>query len=323
MSSSAEVAWGRIWLGSSPWWWQQQPELYCLRLWPSRRAHLGWLLQSAHAFGMPRSVLATGKWSGLGYELPPQQAQRLADCLAEQFVQGTMDPLLARMLAVEWTTELPREVGVERTIELARRVSKHWKAEQNNRRLSIYGTRFLATEFATTLETSFGAGIAQTQRLNEQEYWPRWFAREVNLPEEDLLDLSCWIHDCSWYWSARAFVTQMNEQPECVRLMAEANRRSFGLTPRSDINLDGDRMWHRLARHVARISTEADKQVLADIVNRPQAHVHDEVLRYGIEFWVRGDILLNDGQQVRLEELVDDPGPMLEDMPPELVIEPS
>ncbi len=86
-----------------------------------------------------------------------------------------------------------------------------------------------------------------------------------------------------------------------------------------------DPLWIALAKHVARISTPEDRALLVDLATNPGQR--EAPLSWGLQFMVRGDILLADGNVVTLDELCQDAGlppyPMLEEMPPELEAEPG
>jgi hypothetical protein len=84
-----------------------------------------------------------------------------------------------------------------------------------------------------------------------------------------------------------------------------------------------DPLWPALARHLARRSTEADRSLLADLAAHPERR--DGPLSWGLRYIVRGDVLLDDGSVVTLDELADEVGlerlPYLEEMPEELDVD--
>jgi len=79
----------------------------------------------------------------------------------------------------------------------------------------------------------------------------------------------------------------------------------------------GDRLWPALARHIARRSTVEDRGSLEDLVQDPKKR--EPPLRWGLQYMVRGDVWLNDGTVLTLDQLADEAGvarlPFLEDMP--------
>lgn len=121
--------------------------------------------------------------------------------------------------------------------------------------------------------------------------------------------------------------------PVVLRLLSQAARVSlypgcdangFDLALRAYDDSNGsDPLWSALARHLARRSTREDKALLEDLARHPEKR--DPPLSWGFKYIVRGDILLEDGTVVTLDELCDQHNlphlPYLEDMPPELDID--
>lgn len=72
-----------------------------------------------------------------------------------------------------------------------------------------------------------------------------------------------------------------------------------------------------------RIPSEQDGDLLRDLAAHPEKR--DAPLAWGLQYIVRGDILLPDGTEVTLDALCEEAGippyPLLEDMPPELTEE--
>jgi hypothetical protein len=84
-----------------------------------------------------------------------------------------------------------------------------------------------------------------------------------------------------------------------------------------------DPLWPALARHIARRSTPEDRAFLTDLAQHPERR--EPPLSWGLQFIVRGDVMLRDGSVVTLDELADQAGlphlPYLEDMPDELEVD--
>jgi hypothetical protein len=78
---------------------------------------------------------------------------------------------------------------------------------------------------------------------------------------------------------------------------------------------DGDPLWPALARHLIREATAQDRAVLEEAVRSPDKWAPP--LNWGLRFIVRGDLLLEDGTEVQLDELSReaglDPLPVLEE----------
>ncbi|KYF72468.1 hypothetical protein BE17_11665 [Sorangium cellulosum] len=78
-----------------------------------------------------------------------------------------------------------------------------------------------------------------------------------------------------------------------------------------------DSLWPAFARHVARRSSEEDRALLTELAARPE--MREPPLSWILKYVVRGDVPLNDGSEVTLDELSVELGyptlPYLEEMP--------
>ena len=122
-------------------------------------------------------------------------------------------------------------------------------------------------------------------------------------------------------------------QPPAVHLFSAACRLSLRPDSSADefeLALDAygasegsDPLWPALARHLVRRSTPEDKALLEDLARHPEKR--DPPLSWGLQYIVRGDILLEDGSVVTVDELCEQYKlprlPYLEDLPPELEID--
>ncbi len=112
-------------------------------------------------------------------------------------------------------------------------------------------------------------------------------------------------------------------------------RVARGLAPRKDGLADfwrgnpsttwerEDALWPALARHIARRSTEDDRALLGDLARHPERR--EPPLGWGLQYIVRGDVMLNDGTVLTLDDLAKETGveapPFLEPMPERLEID--
>ena len=89
---------------------------------------------------------------------------------------------------------------------------------------------------------------------------------------------------------------------------------------RACADFGGDPLWPALARHVARISTAEDRALLVELARDPEQR--EPPLSWGLQHYVRGDLVLEDDSVVTLDALCAQAGlaalPLLEDMPDEL-----
>jgi hypothetical protein len=122
--------------------------------------------------------------------------------------------------------------------------------------------------------------------------------------------------------------TDFQREQELLWLFHHACKMSFGA---SFLRKEVDRaceafvdepLWPALARHVARMSTPEDRMLLEELVAHPERC--KPPLSWGLQYYVRGDLVFNDESVVSLDELCRQcgvtPPRFLEDMPAELNI---
>ncbi len=66
---------------------------------------------------------------------------------------------------------------------------------------------------------------------------------------------------------------------------------------------EGHTLWPALARHLARCSTITDQALLTDLARNPDQVTDDEQLCWGLKYWVRGDVMLNNGSVRTLDDV--------------------
>ncbi len=125
---------------------------------------------------------------------------------------------------------------------------------------------------------------------------------------------------------ASDYLGPLENSPPELRLFRLACRAS--LHPKADATqletelaaYRGDPLWPALARHISRRSTAEDRVLLEELAAKPE--LREGVLSWGLRYYVRGDLVLNDGTVLTLDQLCDELGlphlPLLEDMPDEL-----
>ena len=108
----------------------------------------------------------------------------------------------------------------------------------------------------------------------------------------------------------------------CQSSFAPGDASLIGETARACDAFDGDPLWRALARHVARMSTAEDRALLEDLARHPETR--EPPLSWGLQYYVRGDLMFDDDTVVTLDDLCAQAGlvppPLLEDMPEELDI---
>lgn len=69
-------------------------------------------------------------------------------------------------------------------------------------------------------------------------------------------------------------------------------------------------MWPALARQVARCSSDDDRALLTQLCQHPELRAAgqpfgSDLLYWGLKYFVRGDLLLEDGSEITLDQLCD------------------
>lgn len=64
---------------------------------------------------------------------------------------------------------------------------------------------------------------------------------------------------------------------------------------------DNEPIWPALARLRARVDSDMDRQLLADAASHPERY--PAPLCWGLQYYVRGDVLLNTGEELTLDEI--------------------
>lgn len=135
--------------------------------------------------------------------------------------------------------------------------------------------------------------------LGNRGFLARFIGPNVNSPEAKLLAEAC-----------RLSLRSARTSPEFEALLQKH-------TP----NLDP--LWPALARHLVRASTPEDRALLIDLAQHPEKR--EPPLQWALQFIVRGDVMMDDGSILTLDEIYKDAGleplPYLEDMPPELEVD--
>ena len=84
--------------------------------------------------------------------------------------------------------------------------------------------------------------------------------------------------------------------------------------------LETSGIWTALARHLARISTDADRKLLSEYAAHPERA--QAPLSWGLQYIVRGDVLWEDGTDIKLDDLATELSlptlPLLDELTPEL-----
>ena len=315
-------AFSRILTGAAPLWPGEHQELALFALWPSRRRTAGLQLQSLATFvggSLPASAV---RWALREYaESGEDSVHDLSASLARHYLVD-----LARYWACDlmpiWPPHFLQDLARYWARDLAQlqTTRRPWAAAQARAQM---WTRDLARD--TPDDLAHG--------------WTRSWALDwidqcgIQAGETPLVDFALWELASLGRAGGRAKLAAIESSASighAAQLLQAACRLSFqreGSSQRFEAALlacekpdYADPLWPALARHIARQSTQADRDLLGDLARHPEKR--EPPLRWGLQYLVRGDVMLEDGSVVQLDDLSRqhglDPLPYLEDMPPEL-----
>ncbi|HEV7667557.1 MAG TPA: metallophosphoesterase [Thermoanaerobaculia bacterium] len=345
VDSREAVAAGRILVGSHPVW-PADHDLGALHLWPGHRRHAGLRLQSAAATGAPRETLIALARNVL---IPPVEDEEVR-ALARDWAQvgswtGNWAGDWTRDLARDWTSDWGRDLARGLAGDWSRYLARNWArylagdipdwgdaltrnlTRELTRDWALYRARKGAREWARNLALGW---VGEWER-NLAFDWAHEWAKRLDLDSH-----SVWfeIFALTEFHShgralARGFFAPLDawEAPlQC--LLSRACRISIDLRYEAKFELTQnpkglDPLWPALARHLARMSAPEDKALLEALARGDEKR--PEPLSWGLLFIVRGDVMLDDGSVVTLDELSDEAGvprlPFLEQMEPELEVD--
>jgi hypothetical protein len=326
------VARARVLWGAHPLWPLSPGELALLRLFPTRRILAGARLQEILSLSPPESEFRQAAHRLL--TAPPSLSKRLLGS-THSLARGLARPLaqylgedLARDLAQDIARYLQldfaQDFGDFRSQYFVGYFSGYFEATlEGNLALEpeLGMTEELAREWARSTSRSSGRSLAQRWA----PAWkfakaPAWFADFVALELDSMLRsgtraaLADDTSEGAPHWELLKVACQHSLDPfEAGTALEEALAR---------YPVDGEPLWPALARHIARSSTEQDRALLSDLAQHPEKR--KPPLSDGLKYYVRGDLVFNDGRELTLDALCDELGlprlPYLEDMPPELEV---
>jgi hypothetical protein len=338
-TSETRTAWGRVWLSSSPWWGISSVELLALRLWPTRRSWIGWLAQSAISLGMGTGDLLSLAWHRLIEHKKADTSVILAHEIAVAKVQ-----LSVRSWPHSWPTVLP---GVtERMRDLGKDLASFMTTNPSVTIQTLASINQATLELSREgMKKSIERKISPQLITNMARVHAGAVARGMQGKTADFLitefglmpDLASVIAHCVGFAGTRAAFAHSLATDPLTNLLRHAARHSLDPSPPSYAPppFEGDPLWPALARHIGRCSTEADYAYLIERIRYPDSHPEaSEIVRWGLRYWVGGDVMLADGSILTLDELWAKQRelhpehaelfaelPWLEDQPPDMEIE--
>lgn len=345
--SAAGVARSRVLHGASASW-PDGRELALLRLWPSTRVGLGVRLQTAISLRAQTSEIvemlpsllapATRSWSDEARERTKELVQSLV-----RVFDKSLGPDLGRCFGRDLGIAFECAVGRYYGHYFGRDLGPDYFGRDFGRVLSLDLPSGYSRDFGRVFEQEFGRyfarfferyfgsdfGIDHLRRLFHSR---RFFAFSAALLGASWLPTFAVLEGSSMAGRAapRAALAhgRIADGVPLLALFRAACQASFApddaslrdAAARSCDTFDGDPLWPALARHLARISTAEDRALLADLARHPEQR--EPPLSWGLQHYVRGDLVLEDDSVVPLDEMCAQAGlaalPLLEDMPDEL-----
>ena len=330
--SKARVASARILGGSFPLWPASDLSVGLLQLWPGARRLVGLQLQAAACMGADRADLAT--LAPLASARDEMEQETSARDWTRGWPSGWVHDW-AHDWVRYWTHYRARYLARYWARDWARDLAHDWKSYWTS-----YWTSYWGRDWARDLVRDLARTWARDWARDLVRYWARDWARD--LVRDWARD---WAHEMGideklpWLRSfalvelsslgragARAMLAnaKTRDWPEAPMLYwgVQKSLRPTGV-PRIEEVPGLDPLWPALARHIGRCATDADRELLEDLARNPEKR--EPPLSWGLQFIVRGDVMLPGGEFVTLDELWAEAGiaplPYLEEMPPELEID--
>jgi TIR domain/NACHT domain len=336
----AGVAASRLWSGGPSIWPAAPLTLGLLQAWPAERRIVGARLQLAAAVGASRNdinhlaVTIAQPDTKTDINLARDLARDLAPDLSADWTLGwardwtrysarDLACYLARYWSRDWARDWARRMA-EFWIHYLPRNMKHYRTHNWDRDFA----RDLALRWAGYCVRGLPAGdmardwvcdLAERAGLNHEQPWIEHFA-SIDLASSGRAGARAQLAGFKGNYILRE--ATVLAAACCLALHPPLSPTAFEDTV-ADYAINIDPLWPALARHLARRSTTEDRALLIDLASQPE--LREPPLRWGLQFIVRGDVMLEDGSVVTLDELTDEAGlprlPFLDEMPDELEVD--
>jgi 3',5'-cyclic AMP phosphodiesterase CpdA len=307
--------------GLNPVWPNASEELVFLRLIASRRAIISTQLQTMLSLGASHDDVDRVAYyilSRLDVRDDHEMQGRARD------LARSLPWILARDLTQYWAHSFARDLEQGLGVVFVRDIAQSLKRDveqswtQDMVRSSVYQ---LAQYWSIGTARDMGLNIAQDMaRIFEYDKIPEWFV--------DWTRIEFSSPGRAWTRVAVAQTSHLKGNHQLLHLACLVS-----LNPALDhaplnraLNAyakEGDALWPALARHLARCPTSKDRALLVALAQYPEKR--EEPLASGLKYYVRGDLVFEDGSEMTLDALCDKLGfphlPYLEEMPPDLELE--
>ncbi len=328
-SKGESVGRGRVLNGAVPIWPGMPLELVLLQLWPSPRVQVGSRLQTLLSLGASREeLLAVAPHLLARPAENPELEWHWAQVLSAHLLKELSTPyaFLAWDWARDWARHLVRFWGdTLRHGELSQGLVPHLENEQWQD-----WTQDWKWSRALDWLCDWGESWVQGWSREWVRHGAQTLAQAWSLPRDVpwLADfVLAELQSSQGRSGTRAVLAYMEGSDDpTLKLLQEACRVS--LNPRRSTagladtlarweSAHGDPLWSALARHIARMSTPQDLQLLDLLARLPEGQ--SSPLSWGLRYCVRGDLVLADGSTLTLDALCEELHlphlPYVEDMP--------
>lgn len=313
------VAGGRILCGAAPFWPGQPSEVAMLQIWPSRRRLVGLRLQNAIACGADEREL-----------------QLIAECELRRQIH---EPALHYPDA-----ELIGELGSDLAHRISLDLSKYWSQMWPNCSVSGWAQDWSAfwlklwradaieelnSGTAIRLETTWARDLAKHSSTAENwdcnwgANWARSWVTDWSLGYQP-----CWLEDfarsefLSWNRGvSRSYFGAARTEGTAIESLlaiscriwhaAQLNRVDSTLWQSFEKALERcddtiDKLWIALGRYLAGRASKEEINLLVNVARYPE--MRQPPMSIGLQFVVRGDLLLADGRVLTLDEICERSG---------------
>ena len=339
------VAFGRVWANGNPIWpAPMEWELAGLRLWPGARWLDSLRVQNLASFRVDPDDLwlwvrvALQPTSMLQSEEISNKIEFLSRYFSRDFSRDFASRDFSRYLSRDFSRDFSRYLSRDFSRNFSRYLSRYFSRDFSrdlsrdlSRDFSRYLSRDFSRDFSRYLSRDFSRYLSQ--KITEETYQNNQLGRGASFETA----LSYLAHTEYFINSSFGNRTYLAFIPDKVKnslanLLKAACRLSLDSNPAPDIlnpaiaGLDekyNHPLWPALARHISRLSDQADRDLLEFASKIPDDYVNEyapgnDTLRWGLKYYVRGDVMLGDGSVYTLDELNKkfgyDPPPYLEEM---------
>lgn len=298
------IAVGRILSHGFPLWPTTSSELVLLQTWPSRRKDIGSRLQALASFpvGLERVMnharelvaasLQPANGDGLSSMLHVLH-RRLSDAETSADVLNLYDDLISDMNRAFGLEALPKDF-------------RSWLSHVRDYCSYTLKWSELAAKNSGVAFNFATFWMRYATRPEEQSYFR---ARLLSLPPD--LELGDTDVHAIGLLNPRSLIARLKPASPLMSIFSHACRLSLDPEAEPDALLaalelyaqDSDPLWTALARHLARLSTEQDKALLEELAQHPERR--DPPVSWGLRYIVRGDVILDDGDVLTLDEVTD------------------